>query len=161
MRKITLFGEEYTIREQESDKDAIHQKQDKILIETNKKQANALLKEYLASILYEQLSKIFKQIKHEGKIDVFGNLDFEVVEEIDNKKERVAKLRGNTILVKLNAVMLPQDVLKYVFAHEIAHTFTKRHTDGFWKIVETIQPKYEQTQTLLQEYQKKLTNRIG
>ncbi|MER3602231.1 MAG: hypothetical protein C4339_05890 [Nitrososphaerota archaeon] len=45
-------------------------------------------------------------------------------------------LDGNKILVKVNAVALPNSVLKYVIAHGLAHIFTKTHTKGFWKTVE-------------------------
>jgi len=102
--------------------------------------------------LYSQLSNIFDQIKSEGKIDVFGDLDFEIVGKIDNKKERIAKLKGNKILVKLDAAMLPESALKYMIVHEIAHTITKRHTKKFWKIVETIYPNFEKGQKLLMEH---------
>lgn len=103
-------------------------------------------------LLYSKLSEIYEQIKREGKIDVFGNLDFEIVENIDCKKQRIAKLKGNKILVKQNAAKLPKKVLKYMLAHEIAHTLTKRHTKKFWKIVETIYPNFEAGQNLLSKY---------
>ncbi|MCP8308592.1 MAG: M48 family metallopeptidase [archaeon] len=109
-------------------------------------------KELSADFLYSQLFKIWEQIKREGRVEVFGDLDFEVVEEIDNKKQRIAKLKGNKILVKINASTLPKSALKYIVAHEIAHTFTKRHTKRFWKIVETIYPNFEMGRKLLIKY---------
>lgn len=56
--------------------------------------------------LYSELIKIYEQIRKEGKFEIFGDLDFEVVDKIDNKKQRIAKQKGNKILVKLNAVIL-------------------------------------------------------
>jgi len=53
------------------------------------------------------------------------------VEKIDGKKQRIAKLKGNKILVKLNAATLPESALKYIIVHEIAHIFTKRHCKKF------------------------------
>jgi len=113
-------------------------------------------KDSSADLLYSQLFKIYEQIKREGRVEVFGSLDFEVVGKIDNKKQRIAKLKGNKILVKLNAVALPKSALKYIIAHEIAHTFTKRHTKKFWKIVETIYPNFEIGQNLLIKYGSRL-----
>jgi predicted metal-dependent hydrolase len=107
-----------------------------------------------ADLLYSRLLNIYEQIKREGKIEIFGNLDFEIVEKIDNKKERIAKLKGNKILVKLNAVVLPKSALKYIVVHEIAHIITKRHTARFWKIVETIYPNFKMGQKLLAKYRK-------
>jgi predicted metal-dependent hydrolase len=111
-------------------------------------------KEFSADLLYSQLFKIFDQIKKEGKIEVFGDLDFEVVEKIDNKKQRIAKLKGNKILVKINAAALPKSALKYIIVHEMAHIFTKRHTKRFWKTVETIYPNFKIGQKLFMEYGK-------
>jgi predicted metal-dependent hydrolase len=102
-----------------------------------------------ADLLYSRLLNIYEQIKREGKIEVFGDLDFEIVEKIDNKKERIAKLKGNKILIKLNAVALPKSVLKYVIVHELAHTIAKRHTKKFWKTVELICPDFKEAQELL------------
>jgi len=109
-----------------------------------------------AELLYSELFRIYDQIRKEKRIEVFGNLDFEVVEDIDNKKHRIAKLKGNRILVQLNAMRLPRSALKYIIAHEIAHTLTKRHTRRFWKIVETIYPKFEKGQDLLMKYGSRL-----
>jgi predicted metal-dependent hydrolase len=102
-----------------------------------------------SDLLYSRLLNIYEQIKREGKIEVFGDLDFEIVEKIDNKKERIAKLKGNKILIKLNAVALPKSALRYVIAHEIAHTIAKRHTKKFWKTVELICPDFKEAQELL------------
>jgi predicted metal-dependent hydrolase len=102
--------------------------------------------------LYSTLSDIYEQIRRERRIEVFGNLDFEVVRSIDGKKHRIAKLKGNKILVHVNARRLPKSALKYIIAHEIAHTLTKKHTKKFWKIVETIYPTFETGQSLLMKY---------
>jgi len=74
------------------------------------------------------------------------------LEKIDGRKERIAKLKGNRILVKLNAVTPPESALKYVIAHEIAHIFTKRHSKRFWRIIETIYPSFKEGEKLFAEY---------
>jgi hypothetical protein len=107
-----------------------------------------------ADRFYSKLYGIYEKIKREGKVEVFGDLDFEIVEEIDNKRQRIAKLKGNKILVKQNAVGLPKSALKYMIAHEIAHIFTKRHTKKFWRIVEAIYPNFEVGQKLFMKYGK-------
>jgi predicted metal-dependent hydrolase len=81
-----------------------------------------------ANVLYSRLSKIYDEIEREGKVKVLGNIDFEVVKKIDRKNEKIAKLKGNKIIVKLSTVNLPDNALKYIVAHEIAHTLVKRHT---------------------------------
>ncbi|MEM2599849.1 MAG: M48 family metallopeptidase [Thermoproteota archaeon] len=86
------------------------------------------------------------------KVEILGNLDFEIVNKIDRNKRRVAKIRGSKVLVQLNAVALPKTALKYVIAHEIAHVQTKRHTERFWKTVELICPDFKKGQKLLERY---------
>jgi len=154
MREVMIFGEYFKIVERKSDKDLVEVKENKIIINRYKKSANSLLREFLIERLYNQLFEIYDELKKEGKIEVLGNLDFEVVRRIDNRKRRIAKLKGNKILVKLNAIILPKLALKYVVAHEIAHIFTKRHTKKFWEIVKMILPEYETGREILARYEK-------
>jgi len=71
--------------------------------------------------------EIHEEIRKEGKIDLLGNLDFEIAKRIDNKRERIAKLKGNRIILQLDAIALPENILRYIVAHEIAHIENKRH----------------------------------
>ena len=152
MKKIAIFGKNHAIVEQESKRDSIRVVNNRIIIKTHERSPEDLLKEFLAERLYSELIKIYEQIRKEGKFEIFGDLDFEIVEKIDNKKQRIAKQKGNKILVKLNAVVLPKSALRYVIAHKIAHIFTKRHTKKFWKIVRTIYPNFEVGQNLLEKH---------
>jgi predicted metal-dependent hydrolase len=102
--------------------------------------------------LYSRLSNVYDQIRKERRVEVFGTLDFEFVKSIDGKKQRIAKLKGNKILVHIKARRLPKNALRYIIAHEIAHTLTKRHTKRFWKVVGAIYPTYETGQSLLMKY---------
>jgi len=102
--------------------------------------------------LYSRLFDTYEDVKRTSKMEIFGNLDFEVVKNIDGKRQRIAKLKGNKILVHVRAVQLPKTALRYVIAHELAHSITKGHTRKFWKIVETIYPKFETGQNLLMKH---------
>jgi len=151
MTQITIFGKQYTILNQKSKIDCVGQKEDTIIIESLNKPEKTLLNEFLSKLLYDKLFNIYDQIRKEGKIETLGDLDFEIIEKIDGKKERIAKQKGNRILVKLDAVVLPNGILRYVVAHELAHSFTRRHTKRFWKIVELICPNYKKAQQSLTE----------
>jgi hypothetical protein len=157
MKTLLIFGENYPLMEQVSNKDHVELKANEVVVENCKKPSEALLKDFLDQLLYDKISDIFRIIKSEGKIELFGNLDFEITENIDNKKQRIAKLKGNKVLVKLEAVSLPENVLKYIIAHEIVHVVSKRHTKRFWKTVELICPDYEKAQQLLIDYSKQKT----
>jgi predicted metal-dependent hydrolase len=156
MKRLMIFGKNFTIKERNLDKDLVEFKNNKITVSSCKTPSSLLLKEFLAGLLYSQLHKTYDQIKKKGKVEVFGDLDFEIVEKIDNKEQRVAKLKGNKVLIKLNAAALPKSALKYIIVHEIAHIFTKRHTKRFWKIVETIYPTFEIGQKLFVKYRNSL-----
>jgi len=106
-------------------------------------------------ILHTKLCQIYNQIKQEGKIDILGSdLEFEILPKIDNKKQRIAKLTQNKIQIRLDAVNLPTNALKYIIAHEIAHTITKKHTKKFWRTLETIYPNYQKGKQQLQKHAK-------
>jgi predicted metal-dependent hydrolase len=68
------------------------------------------------------------------------------------------KLKGNKIFVHIGASRLPKSALRYIIAHEIAHSLAKKHTKRFWKIVETIYPRYQLGQSLLIKYGSELGN---
>lgn len=152
MNELVIFGEALTPIEQRADNDSVELKNKKMFITSQKRPAASLLREFLADLLYSELVRIYEQIKGEGKVEVLGDLDFEVVDKIDSKRQRVAKHKGNRVLVKLNAVALPKSALKYVIAHEIAHAFTKRHAKRFWKTVELMCPGFEESRELLTQY---------
>ena len=152
MKTVKVFGKTVKVGEEKSNKDSVQFTNTTILIATCQRPASSLLKEFLEDLLYSQLCKIYEQIRNEGKIELFGDLDFEIMEKIDGKKDRIAKLKGNKIWVKLSAVICPESVLQYVIAHEIAHIFTKRHSKKFWTLVETIYPDFENGQKLFMKY---------
>jgi len=158
MKEIIIFGKPCKIVEQEAEKDSIKVIGDKIIVNRCKKPVKHLIREFLAEKLYNKLFEIYDEIKKEGKIEILGEMDFEIVEKIDNRRKRIAKLKGNKIQVKLSAVVLPKPALKYVVAHEMAHIFSKKHTEKFWEITAKIYPQFKKGQKMLTEYKKTLEN---
>jgi len=144
---VTIFGRDYPIVEEKTD--IIQFNEGKVSIRSNRRLAEPLLKEFLTDLLFHKLEEIQEQIRKEGKIDLLGNLDFELAKRIDNKRKRIAKLKGNRIILKIDAVALPEGILRYIVAHEIAHVENKRHTRKFWKTVELICPNFREEQQQL------------
>jgi predicted metal-dependent hydrolase len=149
MKQLTIFGQQNILQEMKADKDIIEQRRNIIIVSKHQKTTKTLLREFLTQLLYDKLTEIYDNIKAEGKIDLFGDLDFDITGNIDNKKTRIAKLKGNKVIIKLNSVALPESALKYIVAHEIGHTASKRHTSKFWKTVKLIYPDYMKAQQLL------------
>jgi predicted metal-dependent hydrolase len=146
MNSIVIFGRKYKATAKSEGKDILQRKLDKLIAKSNGGDQARIIKEFLSDLLHSELFNIYGQIRDESKIDVFGNLDFEVAETIDKRRKRIAKMKDNRIIIKLNAVSLPRSALKYIVAHEMAHLFTKKHGKKFWKIVESIYPSYEEGQ---------------
>ncbi|MEM2780569.1 MAG: M48 family metallopeptidase [Candidatus Bathyarchaeia archaeon] len=156
---ITIFGEPVQIKIQKAEQDGIEAQQNKITIKTSKIKPENILKEYLKTLLEEKATEVYNYIKKEGKIEIHGDIKFKVTEKIDNKRQRIAKLQGNTITLKINTVTLPEEALKYIIAHEIAHIYIKRHTKRFWQILEAIHPSYKQGKDIL-EKTKNMPNKL-
>jgi len=142
MSRIMLFGKAVEVVEKKSAGELIEFKDGKIIMPSVAADPRSL-KEFLADQLYTELCSVYDEIKKSAKVELFGNTDFVIMEKIDGRRDRVAKLKGSKILVKLAAVTLPKEALKYVLAHELAHVSAKRHTPKFWKVVQTIYPGYK------------------
>jgi len=149
LKDVVIFGKRFSVVERRSDSDSVEVKGRVIVVNRKRRTAKSLLKEFLAEKLYSRLVELYEEMMKCSKVEVLGDLDFEVVGSIDNKRRRIAKLKGNKILVRLDAVAFPEPALKYIIAHEVAHIFNKRHTKRFWKIVKMIYPDYELGQNLL------------
>ena len=147
MEVVTILGKDYPIAEEKTE--TVQLSEERISIPSNSRLSESLLEEFLADVLFSKLEEIHQEIRNEGKINLLGNLDFEIVKRIDNKKERIAKLKGNKIILRLDAVALPENILRYIVAHEIAHIETKRHTKRFWKTVELICADFKEAQQQL------------
>jgi len=154
MEVVTIFGKNYPIVEETTD--TVQFNEERVSIPCNRRPPESLLKEFLADLLFGKLEEIHEEIKKEGKIDLLGNLDFEIVKRIDNKRARIAKLKGNRIILQLDAIALPENILRYIVAHEVAHIENKRHTTKFWKTVELICPNFREAQQQLTSFGKEI-----
>ena len=151
---VEIFGRPFTVSNKISDKDEVEFSDGSLIIQRHWKETKTLLTEFLSNLLYDKIMELSNQIETEGKIGLLGELNFEIRDKIDSKKNRIAKLKGNTILLKLNAIALPETALKYIIIHELAHTTIKKHSGKFWNPVENLCPDYIRAQGLLQEYEK-------
>lgn len=160
MKGIVIFGKKYIPFTKGAKADKVQRKIDKIVSHNTKEEASRQIKTYLEDLLFSELNRIYDRIIAENKIDVFGKLDFEIVDIIDKKRQRIAKIKENRISVKLNAVSLSKGALKYLIAHEIAHLHTKKHGTKFWRILGSICPDYKEGQKQLMQSERVLRNPI-
>jgi len=154
MNELIIFGKTYKPFGKRRDK--IQKELNIILKETKTGKSDAVIQEFLSNLLYEELTKIYDEIRNDSKVDVFGDLDFEIVKTIDKKRKRIAKIKWKKIVVKLNAVCLPRKALKYIVAHEIAHLIKKKHGKYFAMVLESIYPHFAKGQKILKDYEEML-----
>jgi len=156
MTRIIIFGKPVTMVIKKSNRDFVRLRKNKLFVYFHKKPAELLVKDFLSSMLYAELYKIYEKVRKTGRIRIIGDLDFDIVDEIDNKRYRVAKLKGHTILVKLDAVKFPKRAIKYIVCHEMAHMIVKRHTKKFWEVLEAIYPNYKAGEKLMAKYKQQI-----
>jgi len=140
--RIRIFGKWYKVTVRKSERDNVVLQGKTIIITLRRKSASYLLKKFLANLLKQKLYALLNELLDNGKVEIFGKMRFKIVDKIDGKKYRVAKLKGNKILFKLNAIALPITALRYALAHELAHIATPKHSREFWRIVRKIYPSY-------------------
>lgn len=61
---------------------------------------------------------------------------------------------NNRGLIRLNwrLIQMPQHLLDYVVAHELAHLIEMNHSKAFWKVVESVFPEYRSARQVLKGY---------
>lgn len=106
--------------------------------------------------LYDKLEAALRRIRYRDSADLFGEVDFEVVDRLSGRRSVIARYRANKILVKASAAALPSPALEYLVAHELAHIVTRKHTRTFRNVLETLYPNFEAGKLALQEFKAKL-----
>lgn len=56
-----------------------------------------------------------------------------------------------TLSFSWRLILAPEEVMRYVVAHEVAHLIELNHSDRFWRIVESIAPDYRVHRRWLRE----------
>ncbi|MEM2919063.1 MAG: YgjP-like metallopeptidase domain-containing protein [Candidatus Altiarchaeota archaeon] len=158
MKEILVFGNSVKIKEIPSNFEKVQMKGNILSVYGNKTLANSLIEQFLSDLLLFELEKILSKTIKQDEIELFGNLDFKIVKKIDGRSRRVAKLKGNKIIVKLSAVSLPKSVLKYILLHEIVHTLSKKHGVKFTKLMKAIDSDYQKNERILKEFEDILIN---
>ena len=94
MKKTMIFGKPVTIVIKKSNRDFVRLRKNKLFVYFHKKPAELLVKDFLSNMLYAELYKIYEKVRKTGRIRIIGDLDFDIVDEIDNKIERTRELKN-------------------------------------------------------------------
>ena len=97
----------------------------------------------------EARSKLVPRLKHlAGQHGFTYNKVF-----IRNQKTRWGSCSSrNNISLNMKVSRLPQELMDYVILHELAHTRVKNHSNGFWKLTDTLVGNGKAKAASLREY---------
>ncbi len=59
---------------------------------------------------------------------------------------------GGNISISTRCLLAPENVLNYIIIHELCHLKEMNHSASFWKLVESIDPKYKEKERWLRKY---------
>lgn len=113
------------------------------------------IKEWQKARFQRKLERILVELTDKNGVEVYGNLSIQSA-----NLDTLAVLKGNKIYVDFRAMRLPDYVLKYIIAHELAHLIIKRHTKKFWDIVKQIYPEYEKGRQMLLKLSNKINGKL-
>jgi predicted metal-dependent hydrolase len=138
MEELMVLGRDYALREDPSATEAALGRRYLTIPEGDFYAAIS----YLGERLYTELENALQRIRNRESIDLFGNIDFEIVGCLRDRRSVIARYKGRKILVKSTAIMLPKEAIEYLVAHEIAHIVTTKHSRSFMVTLETLYPDY-------------------
>lgn len=88
-------------------------------------------------------------------VDKFSNQLWVPYKSLSIRKMRARRWQCSSkqdIVLNLQLVHLPQKYIQYVAAHECAHLVQKNHSDKFWKVVESLYPRYKEVRKEMRKF---------
>ncbi|MEM2507244.1 MAG: SprT family zinc-dependent metalloprotease [Nitrososphaeria archaeon] len=141
-----IFGEPYSIEYVKTDNPTMDHVQKRIKLDPeNPKQQKLILKE-LKTLLKQKIQPIIEE--YAKKIGFRPNKAF--IKRQQTKWGSCSIKRNITLNLKL--VCLPEQTIKYIIYHELAHLKHKRHDEAFWQIISQEFPDYKQQEKKLLEF---------
>ena len=111
-------------------------------------------KSYSKATKEKKLKKILWEYSKE-RVDKFSNDLWIPYKSLTIRKMRARRWQCSSkqdIVLNLQLVHLPQKYIQYVAAHECAHLVQKNHSDKFWKVVESLYPKYKEVRKEMRKF---------
>ena len=111
-------------------------------------------KSYSKATKEKKLKEILLEYSKE-RVDKFSNNLWIPYKSLTIRKMRARRWQCSSkqdIVLNLQLVHLPQKYIQYVAAHECAHLVQKNHSDKFWKVVESLYPKYKEIRKEMRKF---------
>ena len=111
-------------------------------------------KSYSKATKEKKLKEILLEYSKE-RVDKFSNDLWIPYKSLTIRKMRARRWQCSSkqdIVLNLQLVHLPQKYIQYVAAHECAHLVQKNHSGKFWKVVESLYPKYKEVRREMRKF---------
>ena len=111
-------------------------------------------KSYSKTTKEKKLKEILLEYSKE-RVDKFSDQLWVPYKSLTIRKMRARRWQCSSkqdIVLNLQLVHLPQKYIQYVAAHECAHLVQKNHSDKFWKVVESLYPKYKEIRKEMRKF---------
>jgi predicted metal-dependent hydrolase len=111
-------------------------------------------KSYSKSTKEKKLKEILLEYSKE-RVDKFSKELWVPYKSLTIRKMKARRWQCSSrqdIVLNLQLVHLPQKYIQYVAAHECAHLVQKNHSDKFWKVVESLYPKYKEVRKEMRKF---------
>jgi hypothetical protein len=135
--EFCLTGESFAVEWRPAQRRRIEQGDGRIVVDApDERGARAVLQRWLKRAAHERLAPRLLQLA--------GELNYPVA-RVSIRCQRTrwgsCSTRG-TVSLNCSLVFLSEDVVRYLFVHELAHTKHMNHSESFWNLVEKIEPDY-------------------
>lgn len=106
-----------------------------------------ILNKMYVKLAERHLENVFEEIRIETGL---APEDYKIVDIQD----KIAKFNYDTkeIFINPRIMELDENCIKYIIIHELCHLQFKTHAKGFYKMLKTYFPKYEEYDAILREY---------
>jgi len=135
--EFAFTGERFGVRWRAAVRRAIAHCGDELLVQApDEDKARCLLQGWLKDAAEERLAPPLLKLAKDLNYSVHR-----VVIRCQRTRWGSCSTRG-TVSLNCSLVFLRPEVVRYLFAHELAHTKHMNHSPGFWRLVEALEPDY-------------------
>jgi predicted metal-dependent hydrolase len=135
--EFAATGESFAVEWRKGPRRRLERESERIIVgAADERGARAMLRNWLKHAAYERLAPRLLQLANELHCSVSR-----VSIRCQRTRWGSCSTRG-TVSLNCSLVFLPMEVVRYLFVHELAHTRHMNHSDGFWRLVERIEPDY-------------------
>lgn len=149
---LKMLNELWTVKYKESTKSGIEysEQPDCFLVLAGEVQSDKLINKIIGLFLKNKASVLFFNLMNEIALQYGFHYSGMTIRGQKTRWGSCSTRKKLNINYKL--LLMPEQVTRYVFIHELCHTIEMNHSAKFWELVEQCDPKYRQHEQYLKEH---------